>query len=258
MNSDSGQSVSRVSAVLGTVIVSQIRFFSEGLVEALSRDPRIKILGYCATTSQALDMIIGSKPDIVLLDAALSDGRSTVVQIRAMSSWVKVIALAVNETEDNVVAWAKAGVCGYIPNTTPLSNVIDLLAEIAQGRQACSTDVAGGLLRRIAHTGHEIPSFVLPASLTDREREILRLIGAGLSNKDIARRLNISLATTKAHVHNLLGKLNVRRRGEATACIHGQSNGFDAVKQQRSAASPFDGHHPTQLNLGEAIPTKGN
>jgi DNA-binding NarL/FixJ family response regulator len=124
-------------------------------------------------------------------------------------------------------------VCGYIPNTTPLSDVIDLLAEIAQGRQACSTDVAGGLLRRIAHTGHEIPSFVLPASLTDREREILRLIGAGLSNKDIARRLNISLATTKAHVHNLLGKLNVRRRGEATAWMHGRSNGLGAP-----AASP--------------------
>ena len=234
MNDDSGPSMPR--AALGTVVVSHVRFFSEGLIETLSRDPRVKILGYCATTSQALDTLIGSKPDVVLLDAAFSDGRSAVAQIRAMSPWVRAIVLAVSETEDNVVAWAKAGVYGYIPDTTPLSQVAHLLVAIAEGRQACSMDVAGGLLRRVGYSENVPPGFTLPPSLTDREREILRLIGTGLTNKDIARRLNISLATTKAHVHNLLGKLNVRRRGEATAWMHGRSNGFDAPPQHYPSA----------------------
>ena len=83
MNCDNGQSVPRPE--LGTVIVSQVRCFAEGLAEALARDPRVKILGCCATTSQALDTLVGSKPDVVLLDAAFSDGRSAVIQIRAMS-----------------------------------------------------------------------------------------------------------------------------------------------------------------------------
>jgi DNA-binding NarL/FixJ family response regulator len=245
MNCDSGQSVPRTA--LATVIVSQVRCFSEGLAEALSRDPRVKILGYCATTPQALDVVVGSKPDVVLLDAAFSDGRSAVVQIRAMSPWVRVIVLAINETEDKVVAWAKAGVTGYIPDTTPLSDVTDLLVGIAEGRQACSMDVAGGLLRRIGYSENVPPGFALPPSLTDREREILRLIGAGLTNKDIARRLNISLATTKAHVHNLLGKLNVRRRGEATAWVHGRSNGLGTPPQQHPAAYPSTGRNTTPL-----------
>ena len=210
-------------AALRTVIASHVRCFSESLMDALSRDPRVKILGYSSTISQALDLIVGSKPDIVLLDAAFSEGRSAVAQIRAMSPWVRVIALAVNETEDNVVAWARAGVAGYSPDGTPLSAVTDLLVGIADGKQACSMDVAGGLLRRVAHSEHGQPG--LP--LTHREREIMRLVGAGLSNKDIARRLNISIATTKAHVHNLLAKLNVRRRGEATAWMHGRGNGLD-------------------------------
>jgi DNA-binding NarL/FixJ family response regulator len=229
------------------VIVSQVRCFSEGLAEALSRDPRVKILGCCATTSQALDVLIGSKPDVVLVDAAFSDGRSAVIQIRAMSPRVRVIVLAVNETEDQVVAWAKAGVTGYIPDTTPLSDVTELLVGIAEGRQACSMDVAGGLLRRVGYSEYMSPGFALPPSLTDREREILRLIGAGLTNKDIARRLNISLATTKAHVHNLLGKLSVRRRGEATAWIHGRSNGLDAPPQHHGAADPGAGRDTTRL-----------
>jgi DNA-binding NarL/FixJ family response regulator len=223
-------------AALGAVVVSHVRFFSEGLIETLSRDPRIKILGYCATTPQALDIIVGSKPDVVLMDAAFSDGQSAVLQIRAMSPWVRVIVLAINETEDKVVAWAKAGVTGYIPDSTPLSDLTDLLVGIAEGRQACSMDVAGCLLRRIGYSENVPPGFALPPSLTDREREILRLIGAGLTNKDIARRLNISLATTKAHVHNLLGKLNVRRRGEATAWMHSRRNGFDAPPQHYPSA----------------------
>jgi DNA-binding NarL/FixJ family response regulator len=228
-------------AALGTVVVSHVRFFSEGLIETLSRDSRIKILGYCATIPQALDVVVGSKPDVVLLDAAFSGSLAAVLQIRAMSPWVRVVVLAINETEDKVVAWIKAGVTGYIPDTTPLSDVTDLLVGITEGRQACSMDVAGGLLRRIRYSENVPSGFALPPSLTDREREILRLIGAGLTNKDIARRLNISLATTKAHVHNLLGKLNVRRRGEATAWMHGRSNGFDAPPQHYPSAWPGTG-----------------
>jgi two-component system nitrate/nitrite response regulator NarL len=245
MNGDSGQSMLR--AAVRTVIVSHVRFLSESLMETLSRDRRFKILSYCATTPQALDVVIGSKPDVVLLDAAFSDGRSAVVQIRAMSPWVRVIVLAVNETEDNVVAWAKVGVTGYIPDATPLSDVGDLLAGITEGRQACSRDVAGGLLRRVGYSEDVPTGFALPPSLTDREREILRLIGVGLSNKDIARRLNISLATTKAHVHNLLGKLNVRRRGEATAWMHARSKGLDAPPPHHRAADPGAGQDTIRL-----------
>jgi DNA-binding CsgD family transcriptional regulator len=89
--------------------------------------------------------------------------------------------------------------------------------DIHGGEQVCSRRFATGLLRRIAltarrHVGHDAAQ-PMPA-LTKRERQVAELISSGLSDKEIARRLNISLATTKSDVHNLLGKLNARRRSE--------------------------------------------
>jgi DNA-binding NarL/FixJ family response regulator len=222
--------------VPGAIIVTPIRILSDCLVEAFARDGRMNILGFCCTAAQAFDMVVGEKPDFVLLDATFSDSKPIVIRILAISPWIRVVALAIDETEDNVVAWAKAGACGYVPNSTPLGEVTDFLADIVQGRQKCATDVAAGLLRRSASEPDPNRGLAPPPSLTDRERDILRLIGAGLSNKDIARQLKISVATTKAHVHNLLGKLKVRRRGEAMAWIYGQRPGQSAPPPSGQAA----------------------
>ena len=96
--------------------------------------------------------------------------------------------------------------------------------EIHSGEQVCSGRVAAGLLRRIAHTASANTRrnglAAIPA-LTRRERQTAKLIKSGLSDKEIARRLNISLATTKSHVHNLLGKLSLRRRSEVADHLRG-------------------------------------
>src|SRR5262249_36735103 len=98
-----------------------------------------------------------------------------------------------------------------------LADLSRLVLDIHSGEQVCSGRVAAGLLRRLAITGGPATSRNAPfpaLALTKRERQAAELIRTGLSDKEIARRLNISLATTKSHVHNLLGKLNVRRRSE--------------------------------------------
>lgn len=113
---------------------------------------------------------------------------------------------------------------GYIPSSAAAADLRALVANIGAGRQSCSELVAAGLLRRIATTagGPQNPAIGLDA-LTPRELEIVRLISTGMSNKEIARRLNIGLATTKSHVHNALGKLNVRRRGQVATWMHARS-----------------------------------
>ena len=130
---------------------------------------------------------------------------------------MRVVAFVLRETEEDIISWAEAGVIGYIPSTAGPAEVVRLLMEINSGEQVCSGRVAAGLLRRIALTagsdnGRNGPFPVPP--LTKRERQAAELIRTGLSDKEIARRLNISLATTKSHVHNLLGKLNAHRRSE--------------------------------------------
>jgi DNA-binding NarL/FixJ family response regulator len=136
---------------------------------------------------------------------------------------MRIIAAAVREAEEEVVAWAEAGVIGYIPRTTALADFARRILDIHNGEQICSARVATGLLRRIAVTARQSVGRdgALPiAALTKREQQTAELIRNGLSDKEIARELNISLATTKAHVHNLLGKLNVQRRSQVAACLH--------------------------------------
>jgi two-component system nitrate/nitrite response regulator NarL len=161
-------------------------------------------------------------PDSIYVDA-FPGGRSAAAQLAAAIPEVRVVALALAETEENVLAWAEAGVAGYVPNTASVDDLVSMIDLISRGEQTCPSRIAGGLLRRIATAGAGAgpglpPPPVVP--LTQRELEIFNLLGEGLCNKDIARRLSISLGTTKSHVHNLLRKLSVQRRAEAMTRLH--------------------------------------
>lgn len=208
---------SRGSRGLRIVVVWGVRFLGESLAEILERDPLVSVVGLCADLSEAVVASPTLQADVVLLDARIPEAAAAVRRALGIAPGMRIIALAVRETEDAVVAWAEAGVIGYIPSTVARSDLARLVADIHSGEQVCSGRVAAGLLRRIAVTakpgiGRSAP-FPAPA-LTKRERQAAELIRTGLSDKEIARRLNISLATTKSHVHNLLGKLNARRRSE--------------------------------------------
>jgi two-component system nitrate/nitrite response regulator NarL len=202
-------------SLVSALIVSEVRFLRDCLAEILVRYPDIEVCGQSASLTDALDAAHALQPAIVLLDVALPGSFDTVAQFSAVAPAADVVALAIVETEENVLAWAEAGVAGYVPNTASVDELVAMLRQINQGEQTCSPRISGTLLRRIAVAGRGAkPSF--PAdSLTQREFEIWRLLGEGLSNKEIARRLSISLGTTKSHVHNLLHKLSLQRRIEA-------------------------------------------
>jgi len=106
-------------------------------------------------------------------------------------------------------------------NTASVADLLDLIDGIARGEQVCPSRIAGSLLRRLAAQGLDRAPVAEAQPLTRREQEILRLVGAGLSNKDIARRLSINLGTTKTHVHNVLGKLHLQRRAEVMVRVGG-------------------------------------
>jgi DNA-binding NarL/FixJ family response regulator len=174
--------------------------------------------------SEAVSRSRIEQPEFVLLDAGLDNGLEAVAQFRRILPRLRVIALAVADTEQSIVAWAEAGVAGYIPRSAALGDLVHMLTDISKGRQPCPSSVTFGTLRRLAHLDGakgQRGDDRIAAPLTGRELEISALIGAGLSNKEIARRLNIGVSTTKSHVHNLLGKLNVQRRGQIAASALG-------------------------------------
>jgi DNA-binding NarL/FixJ family response regulator len=209
---------------LRILLVWGVRFTGECLVELLGRDPFVSVVELCADISEAVVLAPALQADIVLLDARMPEGAGAVRRALDIAPGMRVVVSSVRETEDEVVAWAEAGAIGYIPRTTPLGDFVRLIIEIHNGEQVCSGRVAAGLLRRIAHTTIGNPrrnGLVAISALTRRERQTAELIKSGLSDKEIARRLNISLATTKSHVHNVLGKLSLRRRSEVADHLRG-------------------------------------
>src|SRR5580700_7223163 len=196
------------------LIVSEIRVLREGLAEALGRDSPLAISGLSASLDEALASASELKPTIILLDAGFPNGASAIRLIQTVAPEPQVVVFAVAETEENIITWAEAGAAGYIPTTAALHDFVRLLVDIMEGKQICSGRVAAGLIRRLGGAAKSGNGLHHAQVLTAREQEIIRLVSSGLSNKEIARKLSIELSTTKSHVHNVLGKLNLQRRGQ--------------------------------------------
>jgi two-component system, NarL family, nitrate/nitrite response regulator NarL len=199
------------------LVVSDIRILREGLAEVLSRDGSFSVVGIVGGLEEAVESGALKSAQIALVDVALPEGTNAVVRLRELSPRIQIIVFALSDTDDSVIRWAEAGVCGYLPRSAGLSDLVYFIDCILQGEQICSARIAARLLRRIAagqprlqpqSAGERKPM------LTAREHDIVRHLGAGLSNKEIARRLNIGLATTKSHVHNVLNKLVLDRRSQ--------------------------------------------
>jgi DNA-binding NarL/FixJ family response regulator len=199
------------------LIVSDIRFLREGLAEVLGRNGAFTVVGTAADLDAAIEIARVHRPQVILLDAAFPHGLAAARTLDAMNPRTPIVALALAETADDVIAWAAAGISGYVPRTAAMADLVGFLRDVVSGEQTCSTRVAAGLLRWIstaARTGSEAQTTTKEPVLTIREAQVVRLLCTGLSNKEIARRLSISLATTKSHVHNLLAKLELERRGQ--------------------------------------------
>lgn len=209
---------------LRILVVWGVRFLGEGLAELLERDPFVAVVGLCTDLSEAVALTPVMQPDVILLDARIPEAAVAVRRALDIAPGMRIVASGVRETEDDILAWAEAGVIGYIPGTAALGDFTRLVKDIHAGEQDCSSRVAAGLLRQVGliarrGTSPRIP--LLAPTLTKREWQVAELIRSGLSDKEIARRLNISLATTKSHVHNLLGKLSVRRRNQVADYVRG-------------------------------------
>ncbi|MBV9773891.1 MAG: response regulator transcription factor [Gemmatimonadetes bacterium] len=156
----------------------------------------------------------GLPPDVVLLDVAGAEDARGVLEL---FPGVRVVALGTEDSVEEILAALEAGASGYLTREAPLESLAETILAVARDEMPCSPRVAAALGRRVAALSAARAQPPLLALLTEREREILELIGEGLSNKEIARRLSIRVLTVKNHVHNLLHKLQVRRRGEAAA-----------------------------------------
>jgi DNA-binding NarL/FixJ family response regulator len=194
-----------------------VRLFADGVAACLDALEDTRAVA-CHDVQSLRAQIESGEVDVVLVDVtdrrALEQGRAL---IKAFPN-LKAIALALPEAAEDVIACADAGFVSYVPRNACVEEMCEVLRRALRDEVFCDPKVSGGLLRELRRrqaTG--APASEPGDELTRREREVLRLLGRRMSNKEIARQLCLSTATVKNHVHAILTKLNVHARSEALA-----------------------------------------
>jgi two-component system, NarL family, nitrate/nitrite response regulator NarL len=212
---------------ISVFVVSDVRFYREGLSRVLASTDHIEVIGTSGGAEDGLLRIAELRPDVVLLDTAMAHGAWIARQFADALPDTKIVALAVPAAEEDLIVLVEAGVLGYVTREQSLDEVVAVILSVVRDEMVCSAQTRTLIAKRVRALAAEVRPSV-QARLTARELEILDLVAAGLSNKEIAHELQIERATVKNHVHNILDKLHVGTRMAAVAemrlCAGGSSS----------------------------------
>lgn len=203
------------------LVASDICLLRDGLGEILPARGDYVIAGTANSAAEALQSIERICPDIVLLDITMPDAFEVARELHRWEDSPAVVAFALDATDEEVIRCAESGVAAFVARDGGLDALVHTLDGVARGEAEVSPRVTGLLMRHVADLAaiRLDDDAAADPDLTVREREIMELLEEGKSNKEIARRLGIRLSTVKNHVHNILDKLHVSRRGEAVARV---------------------------------------
>ena len=208
------------------LIVNESPLYREGLARVLDKFGNIRVVGAVADPGEVPEQVARLQPAIILVQLIAPQGPATLRAAAGAASQTKVIALGVPNAEKDIIACAEAGAAGYLLQHESLDDLVATIETVARGEVVCSPRIAATLFRRVGELAAEHWARAGEARLTPRELEIVDLIDRGLSNKEIALCLSIEVRTVKNHVHNILEKLRVRRRGEAAAWVRDRRPGL--------------------------------
>lgn len=199
------------------LILGEVSLYREALARTLGRDDRFEVVAVAGDAEEALALLEHVEADVFLVDTRMTGAVDAVRALSATAPHVKLVALAVPEVEDEVIAFAEAGAAAYVTLDGSLDDLASVVQSVERDEVPCSPGMAAVLFRRVAALARERQPDPLEEKLTMRELDVLRLIEEGLANKEIAIALSIELPTVKNHVHRILEKLNVHRRTQAAA-----------------------------------------
>jgi two-component system nitrate/nitrite response regulator NarL len=223
-----------VAKRIQVLVIEDNRLVRDGLAALLDDHPDLKVVGAVANATIGLAQMRETKPDVVLVDAALGNGDShrLVRDLRKEGPATRVIVMDLLPVQEDVIEFVRAGANGFIVKDATIDDFVMTIRSVSHGAGVVPQSLTGTLLSHIAdqaliHTG---PAALQAVRMTKRERQITNLIAEGLSNKEIAQQLNIALYTVKSHVHNILEKLALHTRLQIAAHAH------------KGDASEADGH----------------
>lgn len=195
------------------LVVDDHPLFREGVVHSLAAQSDLAVVGQAASGEEALRLAQELLPDVVLLDIAMPGwgGLATAEKLATACPATKVVMLTVAEDEDKLLAAFSAGVRGYVLKGVSARDLASVVRSVEQGEVYVSPSLAAGILVALTH-GRPVDPL---GELTERERDILKLVGQGLTNREIGEHIHLSEKTIKHYITNILQKLQVRSRVEA-------------------------------------------
>jgi DNA-binding NarL/FixJ family response regulator len=194
-----------------------------GLIELLTADPDIEIVGEASTGREAVEQACRLRPDVVLMDVRMPDldGIGATRELSRAAPEVRVLILTTFEQDDYIFSALRAGASGFLLKRTRPEELINAVHTLAAGDALLSPSVTRRVIDRMAQ--QPTPDLTGQArldALTPREREVLALIARGLSNREIAATLVVEESTIRTHVKRILMKLELRDRVQAVIFVY--------------------------------------
>lgn len=204
------------TATIRVLIVEDHRVVAEGLRMVLGQHADLVVTAVTRTIEEAALAAAASPPDVALIDYHLPDGTgaTAALRIRALAPDAALLVLTADTSDEAMLACIEAGVVGYVVKSEEAAHIASAIRRAAAGEMLIPGSTLAGLLARQSRPGRATDAPTLER-LTPREREVLRLMAAGVDNRAIASRLGITLSTARVHVQNVLEKLDAHSKLEA-------------------------------------------
>jgi DNA-binding NarL/FixJ family response regulator len=202
------------------VLADDHALLREGLAGLINAQPDLVVVGQAADGLEALTLARDLRPDLIVMDISMPvcDGLEATRLIRAAQPLARILILTIHDADEELFEAIKAGAGGYVLKNTTAAEFLGSVRGVLAGEAALPPKLAARLLAEFARLAHRAASEPPPEEapeLSARECEVLRLIAAGATNKEIAAQLGLSLHTVKSHVCNILGKLHAANRRQA-------------------------------------------
>ena len=204
----------KAHGTLRLLICDDHTLFREGIKAILRADPSIEIIGEATDGKQAVEKALSLRPDVVLMDVSMPAlvGYEAVRRIAKVNKRIKILVLTMYEEEEIIGLCLNAGASGYVLKDAPAAQLLEAIHRVHQGGKYLSPLAMQAVVNRFAEGVP--PPKTRYDTLSNREREILKLLADGLTVKDIASQLNLSLKTVDVHKYNLMRKLALHNRTE--------------------------------------------
>lgn len=198
------------------VIIDDHPFVREGLKQLLAGQSDFQLIGEASSMQEAQSVVDTARPDVAVVDLTLGsdDGVDLVRWMREKHPGIRVLVLSMQEEALYAERLLRLGVSGYVMKNAAGTDFLGALRKVARGQRHVSSAMGERLLSQLARGRAPGPDEDPVSSLTDRELEVFRMIGAGISTREISQRLDLSMKTVDAHRRHMREKLNLRSTSE--------------------------------------------